>query len=93
MASFDTPMSESAAPVPLAGLGELSALETALAGPADAARAACHTAQARLARLAQRTGQAVRVGVVPREYALLQAVLAACSAAQEVLDSVGVPND
>ncbi|QEA13180.1 hypothetical protein [Comamonas flocculans] len=86
---FSRPATE-AEPAPW---GALSPLEAALDGPAAAAREARGAAVARIATMDARLRRAVQAGVKPQEFAVLQAVRAACEAAQAVLDSIGVPND
>ncbi|QXL83608.1 EscE/YscE/SsaE family type III secretion system needle protein co-chaperone [Comamonas sp. NLF-1-9] len=73
--------------------GALSALEAALDGPAAAAQEARAAAASQLARMDARLRKALQAGVKPQDFATLQAVRAACEAAQAVLDCIGVPDD
>lgn len=86
-----SPLSADDAPVPV--LGALSALEASLDDQPEKAREAALAARLRVARLHESVQKALHAGVKPRDFPALQALLAACQAAHEVLDSIGAPND
>ncbi|MGB3068123.1 MAG: hypothetical protein WBC18_06235 [Ottowia sp.] len=83
--SSPRPLSAPGKAVEPGGLGPISELEKALAGPKEEAQAAIEAADARLASLAQRTKQAIAAGSDPAGFARLRAVAKACETAREIL--------
>ena len=79
------PLGAATAPQP----GPLSSLEEALAGPEAKTHVA--TAQAQLNALEVRCRHAMRQGVAPSDFAQLDALVHACTAASEILRQIAPP--
>lgn len=74
-------------------LGSLGALEAALATSPQHAGAALAKASERITELTWRIQNAMRTGSTRDNFALLNAVAKACSAAQDTLTMIGAPDD